>query len=205
MVGVCGVGIYVLGATARRRRRDAYGVPNLTPTVDRDTLVLGLAAVFAGISMLLVVLGFAYQLFLLVVAVPFVVATYLMWDHASGRFEARIRQERTRNRARARANDASRGPNDFRGFGPGRRSAAGDTGGAGGRGTGRRSRRVDPSTANRPSAREAYRTLGLDPSATASDVKDAYRRKVKEVHPDTESGSEEAFKRVNRAYERLSD
>ncbi|SFR58805.1 DnaJ domain-containing protein [Halogeometricum rufum] len=173
--------------------------------MDRDTLVLGLAAVFAGISMLLVVLGFAYQLFLLVVAVPFVVATYLMWDHASGRFEARIREGRTRRRARTGPNDASRGPNDFRGFGPGRRAAAGDTGGAGGRRTDRRSRRADPSTTNRPSVRDAYRTLGLDPSATASDVKDAYRRKVKEVHPDTDSGSEEAFKRVNRAYERLSD
>jgi curved DNA-binding protein CbpA len=28
---------------------------------------------------------------------------------------------------------------------------------------------------------------------------------VKEVHPDTDSGSEEAFKRVNRAYETLTE
>lgn len=163
---------------------------------------MGLAAVFAGISMLLIVLGFVYQLFLLVVAVPFVVTTYLLWDHASGRFEARVRRER-RQRTRAGPNAAARGPNDFEGFGPGRRSAAGS---AGGRGTGRRSRRTDPAESpNRPSPREAYRTLGLDPSATAEEVRDAYRAKVKEVHPDTESGSEEAFKRVNRAYERLSD
>jgi curved DNA-binding protein CbpA len=36
-------------------------------------------------------------------------------------------------------------------------------------------------------------------------VRRAYRSKVKEVHPDTESGDEESFKRVNRAYERLTD
>ncbi|SFR54279.1 J domain-containing protein [Halogeometricum limi] len=173
--------------------------------MDRDTLVLGLAAVFAGISMLLVVLGFVYQLFLLVVAVPFVVATYLMWDHASGRLEARIRESRRRGTRRG-PNDAGRGPGDFRGFGPGRRSAAEAeaNANAGGRRR-RRSRRSQPTAASRLSSREAYRTLGLDPSATSDEVKAAYRSKVKDVHPDTESGSEEAFKRVNRAYERLSN
>jgi curved DNA-binding protein CbpA len=35
-------------------------------------------------------------------------------------------------------------------------------------------------------------------------VKQAYREKVKEVHPDTDGGDEEAFKKVNRAYERLT-
>ncbi|QIB75080.1 J domain-containing protein [Halogeometricum borinquense] len=170
--------------------------------MDRDTLVMGLAAVFAGIAMLLIVLGFVYQLFLLVAAVPFIVATYLMWDHASGRFQARIRQEQTRRRARSGPNAASRGPNDFEGFGPGRRSATNTDS----RRNGRRSRRTTPDQSpDRPSAREAYRTLGLDPSATTEEVKDAYRRMVKEVHPDTESGSKEEFKRVNRAYERLSD
>lgn len=196
--------------------------------MDRDTLVLGLAAVFAGISMLLVVLGFAYQLFFLLVAAPFILVTYLMWEHASGRFRERIRQSQTR-RGRARgADDAARGPNDFRGFGPGRRSAAdgagaGGTGGpngpggaaGGGRQHGRRSRRnqgrqrwsgaAQEAQSSRLSSAEAYRTLGLSSSATAAEVKDAYRSKVKEAHPDTESGSQEEFKRVNRAYERLSE
>ncbi|MDS0294379.1 J domain-containing protein [Halogeometricum luteum] len=195
--------------------------------MDRDTLVLGLAAVFAGISMLLVVLGFAYQLFFLVVAVPFVLAAYLMWEHASGRFRERIRRSQTR-RGRARSDDgaAARGPNDFRGFGPGRRSAA-DGAGAGGPngpggaagGAGRRGRRerrgggrrrrsreaAGEAASSRLSPAEAYRTLGLSSSATTAEVKDAYRSKVKEVHPDTESGSQEEFKRVNRAYERLSE
>jgi curved DNA-binding protein CbpA len=35
-------------------------------------------------------------------------------------------------------------------------------------------------------------------------VRRAYREKVKQVHPDAEGGSEDAFKRVNEAYERLS-
>lgn len=192
--------------------------------MDRDTLVLGLAAVFAGISTLLVVLGFAYQLFFLLVAVPFVLATYLMWEHASGRFKERVRQRQTR-RGRARADDgaAARGPNDFRGFGPGRRSAAdgagrggpGGSGGAAGRGGRRRQagqgrqRRsrgaAREASSSRLSSAEAYRALGLSPPVTTTEVKDAYRSKVKEVHPDTESGSREEFKRVNRAYERLSE
>jgi DnaJ-domain-containing protein 1 len=194
--------------------------------VDRDTLVLGLAAVFAGISMLLVVLGFAYQLFFLVVAVPFALATYLMWEHASGRFRERIRRSQTRRgRRRGEEGAAARGPNDFRGFGPGRRSAAdgagtggpngpgGAAGGAGRRGRSdrrgggrrRRSREAEEAASSRLSSAEAYRALGLSSSATTAEVKDAYRSKVKEVHPDTESGSREEFKRVNRAYERLSE
>jgi curved DNA-binding protein CbpA len=36
-------------------------------------------------------------------------------------------------------------------------------------------------------------------------VRRAYREKVKEAHPDTDSGSEEEFKRVNRAYETLTE
>jgi curved DNA-binding protein CbpA len=30
-------------------------------------------------------------------------------------------------------------------------------------------------------------------------------KRVKQTHPDTEGGDEEAFKKVNKAYERLSD
>ena len=56
-----------------------------------------------------------------------------------------------------------------------------------------------------PSEREAYEALGLDPSASDEAVRRAYRARVKEVHPDTDGGDEEAFKRVNRAYEQLRD
>jgi hypothetical protein len=47
----------------------------------------------------------------------------------------------------------------------------------------------------------AFRELGLSTSATLADVKGAYRRKVKEVHPD-HGGDEEEFKRVREAYTR---
>jgi curved DNA-binding protein CbpA len=52
--------------------------------------------------------------------------------------------------------------------------------------------------------KEAFRTLGLSVDADEDAVKRAYREKVKEVHPDTDGGDEEAFKKVNRAYERLT-
>lgn len=55
------------------------------------------------------------------------------------------------------------------------------------------------------SVEEAYRVLGLDPGADTTDVKQAYREKVKSVHPDTATGDEEAFKRVTQAYERLAE
>jgi hypothetical protein len=45
----------------------------------------------------------------------------------------------------------------------------------------------------------AFRELGVPPSATFEDVKQAYRARVKEVHPD-HNGDPEAFKRVREAY-----
>ena len=54
-------------------------------------------------------------------------------------------------------------------------------------------------------AAEAYRTLGIDPGADEATVKQAYREKVKEVHPDTGDGDEETFLAVKDAYERLTD
>jgi curved DNA-binding protein CbpA len=56
-----------------------------------------------------------------------------------------------------------------------------------------------------PSPAEARRVLGVDPEADASTIRRAYRERAKETHPDTEDGDEAAFKRVNAAYERLSD
>jgi hypothetical protein len=178
--------------------------------VDRDRLILGLAAVFTGLSVLLVVLSFVYSLFLLVVALPFAATAYFMWYHASGRMEARTRARARGARrasdgglgagegarggfsAQARRARASANARDRRGFGPGGASArqAGE-------------RRYAPSTTQGPTPEEAYRTLGLEPDADTDAVRSAYREKVKEVHPDTDSGSEEAFKEVNRAYETL--
>lgn len=57
------------------------------------------------------------------------------------------------------------------------------------------------------SARGYYAVLGVEQSADASALKRAYRRKVLALHPDKNvaAGAEEAFKRVGRAFEVLSD
>ena len=55
------------------------------------------------------------------------------------------------------------------------------------------------------SAREAANVLGVGVDAGAGEVRSAYRDRIKEVHPDTDGGDEDAFKRVQDAYERLSD
>lgn len=47
--------------------------------------------------------------------------------------------------------------------------------------------------------RTAFAVLDLDPDAGADAVRSAYRRKVKEVHPDA-GGDEAAFRRVREAY-----
>ena len=161
--------------------------------VDRDRLVLGLAAVFAGLTVVLIVLAFVRQLFLLFLALPFAATTYVMWHHATGRIEARARREARAGRATGRRGRRAPG-----GFGATARGTASGT-----RTTGRRA--GAPAGDAGPSEREAYETLGLDPGASDETVRRAYRAKVKEVHPDAEGGDEEAFKRVNRAYERLRE
>ncbi|WP_197031439.1 J domain-containing protein [Bacillus sp. UNC438CL73TsuS30] len=50
-----------------------------------------------------------------------------------------------------------------------------------------------------------YRILDVPYDATYNEIKEAYRKKVKEVHPDTEKGNEEQFKRVKEAYETLKN
>ncbi|WP_310991821.1 J domain-containing protein [Aequorivita marina] len=53
-----------------------------------------------------------------------------------------------------------------------------------------------------------YQVLGLDKSATASDIKKAYRKLARKLHPDlnpNDKAAQEKFQRVNEANEVLSD
>lgn len=189
--------------------------------VDRDRLILSIAAVFAGLAALLVVVGIVYEPFVFLVAFLFGIVAYIMWYQASGRLSRRVyRRVEDLGRANNGQNERSRG-----GFGAGpredwqprsewarragfntqrqrqRRTHNGQ------HGQGRRNRQTgQPSSSSptMPTRREAYDILDLDPGADEPAIKRAYREKVKDAHPDTETGSKEAFKRVNAAYEQLT-
>lgn len=56
--------------------------------------------------------------------------------------------------------------------------------------------------------RDYYEVLGVDKSASETDIKSAYRKQAKKYHPDLNPGNAEAekhFKEANEAYEVLSD
>ena len=54
-------------------------------------------------------------------------------------------------------------------------------------------------------AQDYYDVLGVGKTASADDIKKAYRKKAHELHPDKQGGDAEAFKRVNEAYQVLGD
>jgi len=177
--------------------------------VDRNGLILGVSAVLFGITALMLIVGVVVSPFFLAVAVPFGASAYLLWYQASGKLGDRVSREA-----------AAGNLGDDRGFGfdPGPfggRTADGETArerarrARQNRRRGRRrtgasgaSRGTDPSA---PSQSEARRILDVDAAASEDEIKSAYRRKAKEHHPDTDSGDEERFKKVSRAYERLSE
>ena len=60
-----------------------------------------------------------------------------------------------------------------------------------------------PPTSSDPVQR-AYEQLGVSPDATATEVRDAYRSRAKETHPDR-GGSSEEFKQLQEAYATAKD
>lgn len=62
--------------------------------------------------------------------------------------------------------------------------------------------------ARKPESSDLYRILGVAPDATAADIKGAYRRKAREMHPDLDPDNpwaEDEFKELSAAYQLLSD
>jgi molecular chaperone DnaJ len=55
---------------------------------------------------------------------------------------------------------------------------------------------------------DLYQVLGVSRDASAAEIKKAYRQLVRKYHPDANPGNKEAeehFKKINQAYEVLSD
>ncbi|MGZ3920962.1 MAG: J domain-containing protein, partial [Bacteroidia bacterium] len=50
-----------------------------------------------------------------------------------------------------------------------------------------------------------YNILGLNPGASATEIKTAFRAMAKIFHPDKNPEGQEQFKKILRAYETLSD
>ncbi|MHB8827409.1 MAG: molecular chaperone DnaJ [Acidimicrobiales bacterium] len=53
--------------------------------------------------------------------------------------------------------------------------------------------------------KDYYKVLGVTSSATDKEITRAYRKLAKELHPDTNPGSEEKFKEISAAYDVLGD
>lgn len=164
--------------------------------MNRNGLILGLAAVFTGITVLMVIVGIVINPFFLLVALPFGATGYLMWYQASGKLAERIRANPDAYASSTRGRGS---------FGA---TASGD-----GRFTRERARQnrrrargsVRQNGADSLSRPEAARILGVDTAAGTDEIKTAYREKVKTAHPDAPEGDEETFKSVRRAYETLTD
>jgi curved DNA-binding protein CbpA len=52
---------------------------------------------------------------------------------------------------------------------------------------------------------DPYAILGLDRTASAGDIRKAYRGRAKDTHPDAEGGSKEAFEDIAKAFAILAD
>ena len=179
--------------------------------VQYDRLITGVAVVFGLLTAVLTVVGLVSSPAVLFLALMFGASTYLMYYHLSGKMAAsvyeRVERRAARNGAGARRGGFDAGPREeWKPPRDGQRRRNADRRRRQARQQGKqRRRRRSVQQSSGPSPSEAYNRLGLEPSASDSAVKQAYRERVKEVHPDTEGGSEREFKRVKAAYERLTE
>ncbi len=175
-----------------------------------------MAASFAAMTALLaigaVVSGSPVAFF---VAVPLGVTAYFMYYHGSGKLLERLHRREERRQAADQRRRQQRATGQRGGFGAGPRQRRGPRtrgerearfGSQGRVGFGAHdrydSRDRAPSTSDGPTRAEARTVLGVDPTADQSSIKQAYRERVKDTHPDR-GGDEDEFKRVTAAYERL--
>jgi hypothetical protein len=151
-------------------------------------------------SFVLAVVALATNPAILLLAAVFAVVTGLLYYQASGRLARRVYRRVERQAAVDGGSRAGRG-----GFGAGPREEW--RGPRRGPGTGdhrdRGPRRSH--TRQQRAERNAYATLGLDPGADQAAIRDAYRERIKAVHPDADGGDEAAFREVREAYETLSE
>lgn len=150
-------------------------------------LLLAVAAVLAGAAALFVVLGAVFNLLLVAAAVPFGLAAYFLWSHATGRLHARIRRRvidreafDRDQRAAWSAREATTGPEEPASW------------------------TAEHGPLRTMGRAEALAVLDLSRGADQAAIRQAYRDRVKAVHPDADDGDEDEFRRVRTAYERLT-
>lgn len=161
--------------------REAYNRCVKVTTVQQSAVKwrLALAAISAVIAVLFGVLGSVVSLLAFLVAVPFAVAAILLWRQAHAGLNSVGSHRRS---ATSKGQRSAPGHRDRRGHATGKTQ----------------------SLPTRVSAAEARSVLDVPRDADDATVRQAYRRRIKDVHPD-QGGEEEAFRRVTAAYERLSD